>query len=135
MGAFNHSVVLLPRKENLAKNAETLFIFNRIGLATAPRADEIAPAVTRAQTLPSIPYWAVANPWIVYGWIRSFPMFKMYLCISALKKGNWQIKKWIQSTFFVEKKSIIKWPVLYRLTEYNTNRSIREKKVIEFGYQ
>ena len=34
-----------------------LFMFNRIGLATAPRADEIAPAVTRAQTLPSIPYW------------------------------------------------------------------------------
>ena len=33
-----------------------LFMFNRIGLATAPRADEIAPAVTRAQTLPSIPY-------------------------------------------------------------------------------
>ena len=37
-----------------------LFMFNRIGLATAPRADEIAPAVTRAQTLPSIPYWL---PW------------------------------------------------------------------------
>ena len=35
----------------------TLFMFNRIGLATAPRADEIAPAVTRVQTLPSIPYW------------------------------------------------------------------------------
>ena len=34
-----------------------LFMFNRIGLATAPRADEIAPAVTRTQTLPSIPYW------------------------------------------------------------------------------
>ena len=33
-----------------------LFMFNRIGLATDPRADEIAPAVTRAQTLPSIPY-------------------------------------------------------------------------------
>ena len=34
-----------------------LFMFNRIGLATAPRADEIAPAVTRKQTLPSIPHW------------------------------------------------------------------------------
>ena len=33
-----------------------LFMFNRIGLATAPRADEIAPAVTRAQTLLRIPY-------------------------------------------------------------------------------
>ena len=38
-----------------------LFMFNRIGLATAPRADEIASAVTRAQTLPSIPYWVVGG--------------------------------------------------------------------------
>ena len=34
-----------------------LFMFNCIGLATAPRVDEIAPAVTRAQTLLSFPYW------------------------------------------------------------------------------
>ena len=34
-----------------------LFMFNRIALATASRVDEIAPAATRAQTLPSIPYW------------------------------------------------------------------------------
>ena len=36
-------------------------MFNRIGLATGPRADEIAPAVTRAQTLPSIPYWLMTD--------------------------------------------------------------------------
>ena len=39
-----------------------LFMFSRIELATAPRADEIAQAVIRAQTLPSIPYWLCATP-------------------------------------------------------------------------
>ena len=38
-----------------------LFMFNCIGLATAPRADEIAPAVTHAQTLPSIPCWDLSD--------------------------------------------------------------------------
>ena len=34
-----------------------LFMLTLFGLVTAPPADEVAPTVHCAQTLPSIPYW------------------------------------------------------------------------------